>query len=117
MHKVSNAPGPTYVYPHLLILAKSYTKKGETKTIFDSTQDLYNWYKSLVNSLENDNTDIKSKVVELTEDANTDEEKIKNIYYWVQDNIRYIAFEDGIKDLVSNHIETIEIRESELDKY
>jgi len=26
MHKVSNAPGPTYVYPHLLILAKSYTK-------------------------------------------------------------------------------------------
>ncbi len=96
MHKVSNAPGPTYVYPHLLILAKSYTKKGETKTIFDSTQDLYNWYKSLVNSLKNDNTDIKSKVVELTEDANTDEEKIKNIYYWVQDNIRYIAFEDGI---------------------
>jgi len=96
MHKVPNAPGPTYVYPHLLILAKSYTKKGETQPIFNSTQDLYNWYKSLVNSLENDNTDIKSKVVELTKDAKTDEEKIKNIYYWVQDNIRYIAFEDGI---------------------
>ena len=96
MRKVSNAPGPTYVYPHLLILAKSYTQKGETKPIFNSTQDLYNWYKSLVNSLENDNTDIKSKVVELTKDAKTDEEKIKNIYYWVQDNIRYIAFEDGI---------------------
>ncbi|MFK7832633.1 MAG: transglutaminase family protein [Winogradskyella sp.] len=96
MHRVSNAPGPTYVYPHLLILAKSYTKKGETTPIFNSTQDLYNWYKSLVNSLENDNTDIKSKVVELTENAKSDEEKIKNIYYWVQDNIRYIAFEDGI---------------------
>ena len=96
MHKVSNAPGPTYVYPHLLILAKSYTQKGETKPIFNSTQDLYNWYKSLVNSLENDNTDLKSKVAELTKDASTDEEKIKNIYYWVQDNIRYIAFEDGI---------------------
>ncbi|MBU2921401.1 transglutaminase-like domain-containing protein [Winogradskyella psychrotolerans] len=96
MHKVSNAPGPTYVYPHLLILAKSYTKKGETQPIFNSTQDLYNWYKSLVNSLENDNTDLKSKVTELTKDAKTDEEKIKNIYYWVQDNIRYIAFEDGI---------------------
>ena len=96
MHKVSNAPGPTYVYPHLLILAKSYTQKGETKPIFNSTQDLYNWYKSLVNSLENDNTDLKSKVAELTKDTSTDEEKIKNIYYWVQDNIRYIAFEDGI---------------------
>lgn len=96
MRNASNAPGPTYVYPHLLVLAKSYTKKGETKPIFDSTQDLYNWYKSLVNSLKNDNTSIKSKVEELTKDARSDEEKIKNIYYWVQDNIRYIAFEDGI---------------------
>ncbi|WP_178988892.1 transglutaminase-like domain-containing protein [Winogradskyella schleiferi] len=96
MRQVSNAPGPTYVYPHLLVLAKSYTIKDETTPIFDSTQDLYNWYISLVNSLENDNTDLKSKVAELTKDAKTDEEKIKNIYYWVQDNIRYIAFEDGI---------------------
>ncbi|BAO77183.1 transglutaminase-like domain-containing protein [Winogradskyella sp. PG-2] len=96
MRNASNAPGPTYVYPHLLVLAKSYTIKGETKPIFDSTQDLYNWYKSLVNSLENDNSPIKAKVVELTKDAKSDEEKIKNIYYWVQDNIRYIAFEDGI---------------------
>ncbi|WP_339751785.1 transglutaminase-like domain-containing protein [uncultured Winogradskyella sp.] len=96
MHNASNAPGPTYIYPHLLILAKSYTKKDETKPIFNSTQDLYNWYKSLVNSLKNDNSAIKDKVVELTKDAETDEEKIKNIYYWVQDNIRYIAFEDGI---------------------
>jgi hypothetical protein len=88
MRNASNAPGPTYVYPHLLVLAKSYTKKGETKPIFDSTQDLYNWYKSLVNSLDNDNTPIKSKVTELTKGAKTGEEKIKNIYYWVQDNIR-----------------------------
>ncbi|WP_415189479.1 transglutaminase-like domain-containing protein [Psychroserpens sp.] len=96
MYDDSNAPGPTYIYPHLLILAKTFKNGDDTVNLFDSTQDLYNWYKSLVNSLENDNTDIKSKVVELTENATSDEEKIKNIYYWVQDNIRYIAFEDGI---------------------
>ena len=96
MSNENNAPGPTYIYPHILILAKSYTHNDTVYPIFESTQDLYNWYKSLVNSLENDNTDIKSKVAELTADAKTDEEKIKNIYYWVQDNIRYIAFEDGI---------------------
>ncbi|WP_282044529.1 transglutaminase-like domain-containing protein [Winogradskyella flava] len=96
MAKASNAPGPTYIYPHLLILAKSYTKNGETKPIFNSTQDLYNWYSSLTKSLKNDNTPFKSKVAELIKDAKTDEEKIKSIYYWVQDNIRYIAFEDGI---------------------
>lgn len=96
MYKDESAPGPTYIYPHILILPKSYTLDGNTINIFKETKDLYNWYKSLVNSLENDVTPLKDKVKELTENATSDEEKIKNIYYWVQDNIRYIAFEDGI---------------------
>ncbi|AUP81091.1 transglutaminase-like domain-containing protein [Flavivirga eckloniae] len=96
VYKEASAPGPSYIYPHILILAKSYTLNNETKNIFNSTQDLYNWYKSLVNDLTNDNTPIKDKVASLTTHAKSDEEKIKNIYYWVQDNIRYIAFEDGI---------------------
>lgn len=89
-------PGPSYIYPHLLLIAKSYTSKNTKKTLFNSTEDLYKWYKSLTDALENNNSSFKSKVSELTKDAKTDEEKIKNIYYWVQDNIRYIAFEDGI---------------------
>ncbi|MEM6517635.1 MAG: transglutaminase-like domain-containing protein [Bacteroidota bacterium] len=91
-----NTPGPSHVYPHILVLAKSYTMKGSQNALFSSTQDLYNWYISLVSSLENDTSAIKEKVRELTENVESDEEKIKNIYYWVQDNIRYIAFEDGI---------------------
>ena len=96
MYEENNAPGPTYIYPHILVLAKSFSDNGRDVAIFNSTQDLYNWYISLVNSLENDNTDIKDKVTELTQNATSDDEKIKTIYYWVQDNIRYIAFEDGV---------------------
>jgi hypothetical protein len=95
-YKEESAPGPTHIYPHILLLPKSYTYQNETHTIFKSTQDLYNWYYSLTNSLENDNAPLKDKVNALTKDAKNDDEKIKNIYYWVQDNIRYIAFEDGI---------------------
>src|SRR5690606_36441307 len=65
-------------------------------TLFNETKDLYNWYKSLVDSMADDPSAIKEKVAELTANAKTDEEKIKNIYYWIQDNIRYIAFEDGL---------------------
>jgi len=46
--------------------------------------------------VDNDPSEIKIKVQELTESKSTDEEKIESIFYWVQDNIRYIAYEDGI---------------------
>ena len=95
-YKEKQSPGPSHIYPHLLVLSKSYTHNGETHTLFNETKDLYNWYKSLVNSMDDDASILKEKVASLTADAATSEEKIKNIYYWIQDNIRYIAFEDGI---------------------
>ena len=107
MSKEEDAPGRSYLYPHILLIAKSYTLKGKEVTLFNSTADLYKWYKSLVDLMKDDTSVMKSKVTELTANAKTDEEKIKNIYYWVQDNIRYIAFEDGIagfKPDESNHV-------------
>lgn len=91
-----NTPGPSHFQPHLLLIAKSYTKDGQKTALFGATADLYKWYKSLVNSMDEKPEALKTKVKELTANAKTDEEKIKNIYYWVQDNIRYIAFEDGL---------------------
>ncbi|WP_245574902.1 transglutaminase-like domain-containing protein [Flavobacterium tegetincola] len=91
-----NAPGRSYLYPHVLVIAKSFKNKENQVTLFNSTADLYKWYSSLVGQMNDDNSFFKAKVNELTANAKTDEEKIKNIYYWVQDNIRYIAFEDGI---------------------
>jgi Transglutaminase-like superfamily len=107
IYKEENAPGRSYLYPHILVIAKSYKVKGKDITLFDSTADLYKWYKSLVDLMKDDTSVFKSKVTELIATATTDEEKIKNIYYWVQDNIRYIAFEDGIagfKPDESNHV-------------
>lgn len=90
------APGPSYIYPHLLVLTKSYENDGVKHNLFNETKDLYAWYNSLVKSMDEKPEELKEKVNELIKVAITDEEKIKNIYYWVQDNIRYIAFEDGI---------------------
>ncbi|WP_395042956.1 transglutaminase family protein [Flavobacterium sp.] len=96
VYKEEDSPGRSYIYPHILLIAKSYKLKGNDVTLFNSTADLYKWYKSLVNLMKDDTAVLKTKVTELTANAKTDEEKIKNIFYWVQDNIRYIAFEDGI---------------------
>jgi len=96
LFKEENAPGRSYLYPHILLIAKSFQSKNKEISLFGSTADLYKWYKSLVDLMKDDTTVMAEKVKELTVNAKTDEDKIKNIYYWVQDNIRYIAFEDGI---------------------
>lgn len=92
----SNLPGRSYLYPHIFIHLKSYTKDGEKTQILESTADQYNWYARLVSHIGNDTKELEVFVDELIADDNTDEEKIESIFYWVQENIRYIAFEDGI---------------------
>lgn len=91
-----NSPGPSHLYPHILVLAKSGMVNGKKINLFNSTQDLYNWYKSLVIEMKDDPDAIKEKALSLIEGEESDMDKVRKIYYWVQDNIRYIAFEDGI---------------------
>ncbi|HMG15319.1 MAG TPA: transglutaminase domain-containing protein [Saprospiraceae bacterium] len=99
--KEKNAPNPRYSWPHIVIVPQKFTtKKGESKLIFSSTDDLYNWYAFLVGKTKNDKAILSDQVKKLTEGKTTDIEKIKSIYYWVQDNIRYIAFESGMAGFI-----------------
>ena len=92
-----DAPNISHNYPHILVLCKSYkTKDGSENKLFESVKDLYAWYSSLTKMVKNDPADLKPIVERITASKNTDSEKIEAIYYWVQDNIRYIAFENGI---------------------
>ncbi len=95
-YKESHEQGPTYTYPHILVLTKAYKTGTQQHQLFEKTDDLYKWYHTLIKQLKEKPEDLTAIVNELTKNAKTDKEKIKNIFYWVQDNIRYIAFEDGI---------------------
>jgi hypothetical protein len=88
--------GDQYTRPHLLVLVKSITEDGKKVNVLASPQDLYSWYSSLTKQLKPDAKSYAATVAQLTQQKKTDEEKVKAIYYWVQDNIRYVAFEDGI---------------------
>ncbi|MFY0253332.1 transglutaminase domain-containing protein [Chitinophaga sp. 30R24] len=91
-----NAPGPSYVYPHLLVLSKYAELKGGKTNFFNTTADLYAWYHSLVKQIGDDEVILKAKALEITKGISSDTGKINAVYHWMQDNIRYIAFEDGI---------------------
>jgi len=86
--------GISYTYPHLMILSKS--AEGPIKeTYFTDLQQQYTWYSSLILADSNANT-VHNKALEITRDAKSDQDKINAVYHWIQENIRYIAFEDGI---------------------
>lgn len=91
-----SSPGPTYLYPHLLVLCKSATVNGTQVTYFNTVADQYAWYHGLVKRTVNDDAVIGAKAREITAGLPDDMAKIKAIFYYVQNNIRYIAFEDGM---------------------
>lgn len=84
--------------------AKDKSKKDKTKSadnkpkteLVSNVADLYAWYAEIVAMSDNDTSVVAPKAQQLVEGLNSDEEKMKAIFYWVQDNIRYVAFEDGI---------------------
>ena len=61
----------------------------------DGVEGLYSWYYSLVENINKEETDpaLIKLVEELTKGKESDIEKVKAIYYWTQQNIKYIAFE------------------------
>lgn len=87
--------GRSFTDPHIIIQIKSFETKGELLKGFDKTDDVYAWNNRLYQMAGNQKDKLQPLVAKLTEGKAGDLEKIKSIYYWVQDNIRYIAYEDG----------------------
>ena len=90
------APGITHYAPHILVLNKSAQLRDNSYTYFKTVREQYHWYKSLVDQVSEEDPSVKEKAQEITAGLKTDEEKVKKLFQWVQDNIRYIAFENGI---------------------
>lgn len=90
------APGPTYLFPYIMVHSKTATIGDKTFTYFNTLSDQYNWYKNLVSSINNDSVIVKNQTQNIVSGLTDDMDKVKKIFQWIQDNIRYIAFEDGI---------------------
>lgn len=90
------SPNRAFRMPHIIVWSKNFTANGKKNTLFETDADLYKWYASLVKQVNNKSDELKPKVTQLLEGKKTDIEKVKTLFYWVQDNIRYIAFENGI---------------------
>jgi hypothetical protein len=90
-------PSLLYSTPHIIYYIKSYQKDNKKETLLGTPELLYKWYYSLMKNInKTDETELKNKALELTKDKSTDFEKAKSIFQWVQQNLHYVAFEDGM---------------------
>lgn len=95
---MDNLPGASCAFPHLVIIVKGFRIGNDTVNVIRDNDDLYRWYKSLINDPIL-SSDVINLAQELSGNQISDSAKVASIYYWVQSNIRYIAFEDGIAAL------------------
>ncbi|WP_163220856.1 transglutaminase domain-containing protein [Bacteroides sp. 214] len=89
---------PHYMHsqPYIIIIPRESLGKAGNTRYFKTIDDLYEWSKEPLSLMDNNLHLIKEKASELTANCKSDEEKINVLCQWVQRNIRYIAFEDGI---------------------
>ena len=86
----------SYFLPHFILSVGEIKTKKSTAQILKTTDDLYFWYKSLIDELKPDTTALKKLAESILEDEVDDSKKIEKIFKWVQSNIQYVAFENGI---------------------
>ncbi|KAF2517646.1 DUF3857 domain-containing protein [Flavobacterium foetidum] len=97
----AGAPGYLYQVPHIDFYIKEYKANNKTVPVLGDVAELFNYYKQFVKDLnKTEDAELKALALELTKDKTTEEEKVKSIFYWVKQNIKYIAFENGYEGFI-----------------
>ena len=95
---------PTYksILPHIIPIVVSYRHNDRLINIGNDVSSLCEWYYSLTRDIntEQPSAELTALVENLVSDKKSELEKVRAIYYWVQENIKYIAFEYALGGFV-----------------
>ncbi|MCX6232572.1 MAG: DUF3857 domain-containing protein [Bacteroidetes bacterium] len=92
-----NGPNYKWYTPILMIgIAEYIDDDNNTVKMMGSHKSLYKWYRKMIDNSKNEVIpEMKAIVDSLISPNDSEKEKVKKIYYWSQQNISYVAFEDG----------------------
>jgi hypothetical protein len=97
-----DAPGGAWYSPHVVFYIDKYkNEQGEMVNYLSNTDDLYKLNSSFIKNINKEaSAELKHIVDSLTGSVTSREEKARRIYSWVQQNIKYVAFEEGMEGFV-----------------
>ncbi|WP_153798397.1 transglutaminase domain-containing protein [Foetidibacter luteolus] len=109
LDRFGDAPSMSYYEPHVIVQIASYKNdNGENVNYLRNLDDLYQWNYAFIKNLDNTKGEtIKHLADSLTAGITTPKEKAKRIYQWVQQHIKYVAFEDGLEGFVPRKAEAV----------
>ena len=97
----SKAPSLSYFTPYIECHVKSYTTKKGTVRVLSDLGDLHRWYTGFTKNLDSTpSSELDAVVKDIKVRSKTEMDIVKGVFYWVQDNIKYIAFEQGMRGLI-----------------
>ncbi|WP_276373048.1 transglutaminase domain-containing protein [Chryseolinea sp. H1M3-3] len=98
------SPSVRYFTPHLICYVKSYENKSGKVNVLSSLDDLYAWYNTFVKDLNKESSaELIGIVNKIKQSSKTEIDIVRNVFYWVQENIQYVAFEQGMRGFIPHH--------------
>lgn len=101
IHFESQSLNYLYWAPQVQLYIKSYKKDGKIIPYLGTPELLHALYKKYIDQLNViQDPELKAFTLKLIQGVETEEEKVKKIYYWVKSNIKYVAFEKGYEGFI-----------------
>jgi len=99
-----NSPSYLESSPKIIFYIKSVNRKGKKKIVLDSIPSLHKWYFKLTNRPNyRPSQDIVNTVNKLVDTCKTEDDKVKAIFHWIQNNIKYISTPTGLGGFVPDN--------------
>lgn len=96
----SNNFGLRHHSPHIALYVKNALLNGQLSNYYSSVDELYNFYYSLLSDMDYSSSPQMEVLVESITYGLSDWQKARAIYYWVQKNIKYVAYLDGYNGFI-----------------
>jgi hypothetical protein len=93
-----DAPDELYYVPHVIVHIASYEGKDGLRPFLNNLDELYKWNAAFTKELNITPDEALKKITDsLVVGKKNEKDKVKAIFGWVQQSIRYIAFENGLE--------------------
>lgn len=96
-----HAAGLMYEAPHLHFWVSEYLTKEGTVPVLGTVDKLFAYYHNFISHInQSENDKLKEFTLDLIENHKTNDAKMQTIFRWVQQNIKYVAFESGYEGFI-----------------